>query len=305
VSDLVEVAPNLSGAQLAEAVYEHESGLRILLSPEEGETAEEIGAAQARGLIGALKFAYEVVVIDVGSVVNDATAVAVELVDAVLVVTTPDVPALRAATRLVELWKRLQVRDERSAYSVLNRVSRSREIQPELARRILSPPLLEATIPADFRALETAINTGVPGRLPEGQLRTALEALAAEVRLIEPRRTQRRPLARSEAGQATVELMGLTTVLLGVVLMLWQIALVGYTFVLADHAAREGARALAVDEPAREAAMADVPGAWEDATRLSLGDERVEVAMEVPLIVPGISTPFALRASEGTVDEGG
>jgi pilus assembly protein CpaE len=305
VSDLVEVAPNLSGAQLAEAVYEHESGLRILLSPEEGETAEEIGAAQARGLIGALKFAYEVVVIDVGSVVNDATAVAVELVDAVLVVTTPDVPALRAATRLVELWKRLQVRDERSAYSVLNRVSRSREIQPELARRILSPPLLEATIPADFRALETAINTGVPGRLPEGQLRTALEALAAEVRLIEPRRTQRRPLARSEAGQATVELMGLTTVLLGVVLMLWQIALVGYTFVLADHAAREGARALAVDEPAREAAMADVPGAWEDATRVSLGDERVEVAMEVPLIVPGISTPFALRASEGTVDEGG
>jgi hypothetical protein len=51
--------------------------------------------------------------------------------------------------------------------------------------------------------------------------------------------------------------------------------------------------------------MADVPGAWEDATRVSLGDERVEVAMEVPLIVPGISTPFALRASEGTVDEGG
>jgi pilus assembly protein CpaE len=229
----------------------------------------------------------------------------VELVDSVLVVTTPDVPALRAATRLVELWKRLQVRDERSSYSVLNRVSRSREIQPDLARRILSAPLLESTIPADFRALETAINTGVPGRLHEGPLRTALEALAAEVGLIEPRRTQRRPLARSEAGQATVELMGLTSVLLGVVLMLWQIALVGYTFVLADHAAREGARALAVDEPARQAAMADVPGAWEEATRVSLRDERVEVAMEVPLIVPGISTPFALRASEGTVDEGG
>jgi pilus assembly protein CpaE len=307
VSDLVEVAPALTGTQLAEAVYEHESGLRILLSPEEGESAEEIGAAEARGLIGALKFAYEVVIIDIGSVVNDATAVAVELVDAVLVVTTPDVPALRAATRLVELWKRLQVRDERSTYSVLNRASRNREIQPDLARRILSAPLLESTIPADFRSLETAINTGVPGRLPEGPLRSALDALAAEVRLVEPppKAAQRRVLARSEAGQVTVELMGLTGVLLGVILMLWQIALVGYTFVLADHAAREGARALAVDEPAREAAMADVPGAWTDETKVTLHDERVEVAIEVPLIVPGMPGPFALRASEGTVDEGG
>jgi pilus assembly protein CpaE len=305
VIDLVDVAPELSGAQLGEAVYEHESGLRILLSPEEGESAEEIGAAQARGLIGALKFAYEVVVIDVGSVVNDATAVAVELVDEVLVVTTPDVPALRAATRLVELWKRLQVRDERSALSVLNRVSRSREIQPDLARRILAAPLLEATIPADFRALETAINTGVPARLPEGPLRTALQEVAAEVGLIEPRRSGRRALARSEAGQVTVELMGLTTVLLGVLLMLWQIALVGYTFVLADHAAREGARALAVDASAQDAAMEDVPGAWRDGTTVRVGDENVEVAMDVPVIVPGLSTPFALRASEGTVDEGG
>ena len=41
--------------------------------------------------------------------------------------------------------------------------------------------------------------------------------------------------------------MGLLPVLALVILALWQIGLIGYTYVLAGHAAREGARELAVD----------------------------------------------------------
>ena len=308
LSDLIDVAAEVSGAQLMEALYRHESGLSILLSPEEGEAAEEIGAEQARGLIGAVKFAFEVVVIDLGTVVNDATAVAVELADEALVVTTPDVPALRAANRLISLWKRLQVRDEGSTLTVLNRASRRSEVQPDLARRILIAPLLDTAVPADFRALEAAINTGVPARLADGALRSALDSLAVEMGLVpeEPRQSQgRRSLLRSEAGQVSAELVGMTALIVTVILMLWQIALVGYTFVLADHAAREGARAAAVNEDAEDAALEDVPGAWREDTEVEAEDESVEVRMDVPVIVPGLSAPFALRAREGVVDEDG
>jgi pilus assembly protein CpaE len=305
LTDLIDVAAEVSGAQLMEALYRHESGLSILLSPEEGESAEEIGAERARGLIGAVKFAFEVVVIDLGTVVNDATAVAVELADEALVVTTPDVPALRAANRLLMLWKRLQVRDEQNTLTVLNRASRRSEVQPDLARRILLAPLLDTTVPGDFRALEAAVNTGVPARLADGALRSALADLAVEMGLVEEQRQGRRSLLRSEAGQVTAELVGMTALIATVLLLLWQIALVGYTFVLADHAAREGARAMAVGEKAEAAALADVPGPWRDDTEVRTGDERVEVRMDVPVVVPGLSAPFALRAREGTVDEDG
>lgn len=305
VSDLVDVAAEASGTQLREALYRHESGLQMLLAPEEGERAEEIGAAQARGLVGALKFAFEVVVIDLGSLVSEASAVAVELADEAIVVTTPDVPSLRAANRLIGLWKRLQVRDESNAFTLLNRASRRSEVQPELARRILTLPLLETAIPADFRALETAVNTAVPSRIPDGALRSALDALAVELGLAaEPRQRGRRSLLRAEAGQVSAELVGMFALIMTVLLMLWQIALVGYTFVLADHAAREGARAMAVGSDIEDAAIADVPGAWKPSTEIDEGDDEVEVSMDVPALVPGLETPLRIRAREGSVDEG-
>ena len=42
-------------------------------------------------------------------------------------------------------------------------------------------------------------------------------------------------------------MMGLLPVLALIVLALWQVGLLGYTYLLAGHAAREGARELAVD----------------------------------------------------------
>ena len=50
-----------------------------------------------------------------------------------------------------------------------------------------------------------------------------------------------------ERGQTTVEFMGIFPLVLVTVILLWQIALTGYTYVAAGHAAREGARELAVD----------------------------------------------------------
>ena len=63
----------------------------------------------------------------------------------------------------------------------------------------------------------------------------------------------------------------LLIVLILLVLFAWQLVLVGTTFVFAGHAARAGARALAVGEPVASKAEADLPGPWQKGTKVTKG----------------------------------
>jgi pilus assembly protein CpaE len=320
VADLPAMAGELNWRSLEDVLYAHEAGLRILLCPERGEDAEDIGDSVMRETLGVIKAQTPLTVVDLGANVTEAGAAAVELADLVLIVATPDVPALRGANRLVRLWDRLDllIRSEAVAV-VLNRVNRAAEIQPELARRVLSCRLTDAAIPAGFRDLENAINSGVPERISSGPIVEGIEQLAVEVgvRKERPRRLRRRGGAAetraepaAETGQVAVETVGLVGLITLLVLALWQIVLVGYTFVLAGHSAREGARAVAVGAPGEEAARAEVPGAWRDGLRYedSHGGEddeaHAEVSLAVPALIPGLETPLRVTVDESTVVEG-
>lgn len=308
ISDLAVIADDVNPRSLEDTLYVHESGLRVLLSPEEGEGADDIDGVAARLILGALRFQHDLLVVDVGAVMTEAGAAAVDLADRVLVVATPDVLALRGVNRLVRLWRRLEVRQENVSV-VLNRVSRSVEVQPDLARKVSLAPLAKTAIPAGFRDLEPAINTGVPGRLSQGAVRQALGGLAREVgALHEAPRWRRRLL--SQAGQVAVETTGLIWVIGVVILVVWQIVLVGYTFVVAGHAARSSAHALAIGAPAEAPARRDLPGAWREGMRFEkdTGDGRREayaqVSLAVPALIPGLDTPLRVTTRESTVIEG-
>lgn len=313
IVDLIGLGEDLSARQVDETLYAHPGGLRVLLAPELGEQGEEVGAAAARQVLGALKFRHEVVVVDVGAVVTEASALAIELADQVLVVTTPDVPALRAANRARSLWERLQIR-EGGVIAVINRASKDSEIQPEMVRRTLEMPVAETVLPAAFRALEAPLNTGVAERL-QGLLADAFGRLAREL-LDEPepereprrRRSPAAALAGEEAGQAATETTALILIIAICLLGVWQMVLVGYTYVLGGHAAREASRVMAVgeDEDAiRRAAEEDVRGAWRDGMRVTVrqDDAEVVVRLKVPAIIPGGVDTFAITSTEGTVVE--
>ena len=83
--------------------------------------------------------------------------------------------------------------------------------------------MAQTTIPADFHALEAAVNTGSPSRMEDNKLRGAFESLAVELDIVPhaeevaPRDDEPRGLlARlgGERGQSTAEFMGLLPVLL-------------------------------------------------------------------------------------------
>ena len=254
---------------------------------------------------------------DIGAVATEATAIAAEMASLVVVVTTPDVLALRGVRRMRDLWKRLSVREDEDVRIVLNRASRRREIQPDLARKVVGDTMTQTTIPADFNALEAAVNTGSPSRLEDNKLRGAYEALASELDIIPhaeepaPRDDEPRGLiARlgGERGQSTVEFMGLLPVVLVIIVALWQIALIGVTYTLAGHAANEGARQLAVDSsntgknpPYRQAARRDLPKAWRgDAEIHKRGDVTVSVRLKVPFLIPALKLPIDIGTTADT-----
>lgn len=320
LTDLVDVATELTTGHLQDAMFTHATGLRVLLPPVHGEDGEDVDGRVITRIIGGIRARFDIVVIDLGAVTTEATAAAAELTDELLVVATPDVVSLRGANRLLSLWERLHVTIDHAAV-VLNRVSRDNEVTPQLAERVLRAPVLSTTIPAAFRDLEAATNTGVPERIAGG-VRSAVAALVGE--LGPGRRTTlsaddeagptpgqvEARVAAGELGAIAVDFVA-TIGTVGIVLLLvWQFVLAGYTLILAQHAAREGAAAVAVrtpEEAVRARVAADLPGAWGDALDPSrdirVEAEGVSVRLRVPLISPGLGSPWHITTSAGTVVE--
>ncbi|MFD6328356.1 TadE/TadG family type IV pilus assembly protein [Streptomyces niveus] len=117
-----------------------------------------------------------------------------------------------------------------------------------------------------------------------------------------PSRVRRALRARDDRGQAAVEFTGLIPLILITAILLWQAALVGYTFSLAGNAADEAVRAGTVAEApqsrtdaCREAGEENLPDAWSaDINCSEEGDlVKARVDLDVPLLFPG-SVNFGL-----------
>ncbi|MFJ6982104.1 MULTISPECIES: CpaE family protein [unclassified Streptomyces] len=184
VVDLAAIT-DLSPRVLAEAVFRHDSGVALLLAPGEGERGEEVTDRAARQIIAALRSRYEVVVVDCGSQLGGAGAAVVELADTALLVTTPDVVAVRGAKRVVRMWDRLQIRKAEETTVVVNRHSRATEIQPGLVQKITGTAVAATAIPAHFKELQAAVDAGRVHALDaKGTVRQAMWALAGELGLV-------------------------------------------------------------------------------------------------------------------------
>ncbi|MFE0761726.1 AAA family ATPase [Streptomyces smyrnaeus] len=176
---------DLTPRVLQDAVYVHETGVSLLLAPEEGERGEEVDERAARQLVAALRSRYEIVVVDCGTQMHTGNAAAIEAADLALLLTTPDVIAVRGAKRMVRLWGRLQIRKAEETVTVVNRASRHAEIQPQLVARITGSPVARTTVPAGFKELQSALDAGRMQDLEaKGSVRQALWGLAGELGLV-------------------------------------------------------------------------------------------------------------------------
>ncbi|MFI1950653.1 AAA family ATPase [Streptomyces xinghaiensis] len=325
VVDLAQIN-DISPRVLQDAVCDHATGLGLLLAPADGERGEEVTDRAARQIVSSLRTRYEVVVIDCGTQMNGANAAAVEMSDTALMVTTPDVVAVRAAKRLVRLWDRLQIRKAEETLTLVNRHTRATEIQPPLVERITGTRVARTAVPAGFKELQPAVDAGRLQDLDDrSSVKQALWALAAELGLagdpaggggrpgrgargravekygdrgaLSLRRRRSGPKGGrgiwggrgGDSGQVAVEFLGMVPLLAVVLILCWQCALLGYTYSLAGHAADQGARTATAAQSAgacETAAVEDLPGAWRSGASVSCVREGGLWKADVGLKVP-------------------
>jgi len=324
VTDLVGIADSLTGRNLEEAVLVHQSGLRLLLAPQQGEQGEDVTGEIARQVLAAAKGHYDLVVVDCGSVVTEASAVAMEFADDIALVTTSDVPALRAGYDKIEMLSRLQIAKNNDVTLLFNKVSPRHEVQPEFGRRMTGSESYRVTLPEDWKRLEPVANSLTPLELEDGPFRRAIIALGRELRLTgadsrlgapvaaeaPARRGRGRTRARrrrgdEEGGQVTVEATVGLAVALVIFLVLMQVTMFAVAAVSARRAAdaaalvgaRGGTQTEALDAadrrtlPMFDVAVAPVGGTDGEVT------ETWRARLDVPTLLPFLDRDISATGS--------
>ncbi len=300
VVDLVGVATDMPGRVLRETTYEVH-GLRLLSAPNHGERAEAMTVRTARAVASALRYQFDVSVVDLGCYLTESSAALVEEADQVVLVATPDLPALRAAKRTLSMWERLVVRSPGTVQVVLNRQARSTEITRQLASRIVEAPIA-GIVPEGGQEIERLMNSASLLDVPTSVGRQVARVVAPLVEpLTEPSvdpaveeidaaRQRRRGLR--DRGQATIELPLVMMVALIVFLAAAQGVVYGAAHLLARDSAHEAARTVAIEgysdasvRRSTQVAHDHLSSAWDRDTRVTVTPSQVTVDVAVPGLV--------------------
>ncbi len=308
LSDLAKVADDLTPQTLGSAIHRSPSGLSCILGPSRIEDVGEVGDREIALILGALRRQFDIVVADCGPSVTPATAAAVETADEVILVTTPDLLALRGAHRTVERWSRVGAREVNNVKILINKVSRDSDIQPETAARLLPAAPIEATLPEAFKVLQRGLNHQNPGQIVSKawwerigkvavEVGTAATAAAPPLQRREPWspfKSRKKPeaIAAAEQGQATIEFAGMITTILVLVVILWQVALFGVSAAYTSHAADEAAREAGIgssSDRVRDVALDAVPSWFRDGMTVSeTPAHTVKVQSQMPMLLPSV-----------------
>lgn len=158
VTDLADVGENIGRRELDEASSPIHGGIILFAAPKYGEVGETMGEPQVRRVVQATRYQYANIILDCGSRLDDVQAAALDFADEILVVSTPDIPSLRATRRLHDSMERLDIARSSPLALVLNKVNRKAEIQPSAAGR-LAGLTVGVEVPAVEKLLEPPMNT--------------------------------------------------------------------------------------------------------------------------------------------------
>lgn len=159
IHELMRSADDLDGSILDAVMVKHESGLSVLLPPPNLELVDQLAPEGLIAVLKALRKMYDYVVVDTWHAIEDITLAVIDLSNVLILVTTPEIPAVRDTKRMVELLHKRQGH-KGNVQVVVNRYpSRSAIGLDQIERSLAIKPV--ATIPSDGHMITTAINEGV------------------------------------------------------------------------------------------------------------------------------------------------
>jgi pilus assembly protein CpaE len=162
--DLVHAVDDLDMDLVENVMVTHESGLRVLLGPARPEDAEEIQSAKVAQLVEKLRGAFDFIVIDLATKLDDLAIAVFDIAERIVLVINPTLPAVKNLRIILNLMDALQY-PEIKEMLVINKVTAELErvkaaipvaaIEGNLKRKAV------AVVPMDERRVLAAINRGI------------------------------------------------------------------------------------------------------------------------------------------------
>lgn len=147
-----EVPVNLNHVLLGksepfEAVYEHESGLKIMPSSLSIKELRKINLDKVKKLKKDFRNLSEYVIVDSAAGLGEEAVSAIELADEIVIITNPELPAITDALKTIKLAEQM---NKPVSGVIMTRVRKNRiEMQPDTVKDMLEVPVL-GMIPEDM-----------------------------------------------------------------------------------------------------------------------------------------------------------
>jgi pilus assembly protein CpaE len=138
----------------------HDSGLHVLAAPAAPEEAETVIPAHVAAILSTLLDGYELVVVDAGSTLDERVLTIFEAAEAVVLVVTPEIAALKAMHALLEYLSEVGSVGLKTTF-VLNNVFAREILKPRDVESFLGAKM-SAELPYDPFLYLKAVNEGVP-----------------------------------------------------------------------------------------------------------------------------------------------
>jgi len=163
---------------LHSVLVRHESGVEVLATPKQPEEAEVITVDCVTSVLGLLQREFDWVIWDTPQDFDERSMHILDNADPIVLVTTPDVPAMNHARMQLDLLERLGHRHE-SIRVVINRTDRSASVSESAAREFLGRSV-DISIPNDYASASACVNEGRTLRemAPRAQVTKAMSRFA-------------------------------------------------------------------------------------------------------------------------------
>jgi pilus assembly protein CpaE len=160
IADLASNADELDEELIADVFIPHSSGVKALLAPPRPEMADTVTPPLVADVLGQLRNQFDIIIVDTGSTLDDVVLNVLDLSDKIIVVTTPEIPAIKDAKLFFEVTEALEYERERIMF-VLNKADKRVNIRAEDIEANIKYKI-EGQLPLDERSVTTAVNQGVP-----------------------------------------------------------------------------------------------------------------------------------------------
>lgn len=160
--DVIESLHRMDQRLLHSFLEEHDSGTRLIASPTNVKPDRNVSAEDVHSVVRLARRHFDYVVIDVGRRVVDPAAMKVsELADDTLVVTTPELPTLRAVKRVLPHLSGQNDRDPENVRLIVNRYLEGEGVSRKDIEQAVGAPVYHV-LKEDTSRVTRSINLGQP-----------------------------------------------------------------------------------------------------------------------------------------------